>query len=146
MACTKDSIYQGAARDVGPRLSQLLQLVAILEARTAVIRRVVLPISDRYKAACANYVRQASERPGMFFRSLDDFESQMHGHAVAFIEFGDISGSTDRFNSQFGNWLYQNFQLSCCSGWAYAINRSTESEDHAEAKFFELVEEFLEQW
>ncbi len=108
-------------------------------------KRVELPLSEKYKSACESYIRRASKRPGMYFRSLVELENQMHGHAVAYDEFGEISGYDD-FNIRFRNWLYENFQLSCCSGWAYAFVDSTESEDEAAARFFELAEQFLEQW
>ncbi len=70
----------------------------------------------------------------------------MHGYAVAFIDLGIIDGRDQMFNTSFGQWLYENYQLSCCSGWAYAFVDSTESEDEAAARFFELAEQFLEQW
>ncbi len=82
----------------------------------------------------------------MVFRSLVDLENQMHGHSVAYTEFGELSDYRDRFNIQFGNWLYETFQLSCSCGWADAIEDSTESKDQAEARFFEVVEQFLNQW
>ena len=118
----------------------------LLMTRRGRTRRVDLPVSDRYKSACASYIRKASKRPEMFFRSLDDLGHQMHGHAVAYVELGALSDYDDRFNRQFGNWLYENYQLSCSCGWADAIEDSTESKDQAEARFFEFVEQFLEQW
>lgn len=100
-----------------------------------------------YKKACAAYIRSASKRPGMYFRELKDFESQLHGHAVAYQELGQISDiRAAGFNSNFKDWLYDQYGYSCSSGWAYAIEDAVETPDDAGPRFFELVEPFLEQW
>jgi hypothetical protein len=82
----------------------------------------------------------------MYFRSLEELEAIMRGHATAFDQLGIINRE-DSFHSCFGYWLYDNTDTSSASGWAHAVEllASNKGDDPVEV-FSRLVRRFLVHW
>lgn len=83
----------------------------------------------------------------MFFASLAELETLMHGHGVAFLQLGLVTDDSVTFNSSFGKWLVSTKGGSAAAGWAVAIEELARTAGvDAVRIFFELAEEFFESW
>ena len=78
-------------------------------------------ISDfNYRQYCKDFIVDVLARPKMYFQTIDELESIMRGHQVAFDQIGAI-GDGKTFHGCFSDWVFNKYQVSCSSGWAYAI-------------------------
>ncbi len=83
----------------------------------------------------------------MFFGSLADLETLMHGHGLAFLQLGLVTDRATTFNESFGNWIASTKGSSAAAGWAVATEELAEKTGvDPVGLFFDLVEEFIESW
>lgn len=83
----------------------------------------------------------------MFFASLAELETLMHGHGVAFVQLGLVTDRSATFNDRFGDWLLVEKGSSAAAGWAVAIEKLAGKKGvDAVGLFFELAEEFIDSW
>ncbi len=104
-----------------------------------------LPLKS-YRIAIRELLEEAIERPEMYMSSLQDFESYLFGYDSAFMTMGFVEREKC-FCHEFSDWLYKNKDLSCCSGWAYAIEHQCQLHGEEPNKaFFAYLTEFLRCW
>ena len=89
-------------------------------------------------------LNQIEKRPGMFIAStvqLQNLEQMFYGYgmAVSSNECDDIS----TFNSEFNDFLYEEFKITCSLGWASALLENTVEEECPLKRFFYLANEFF---
>lgn len=100
-------------------------------------------LCSEYRRACAEYIERVRQRPGMFVSSLEDLESVLHGHGVAFEQMGEVESWSSTFNEAFGRWLASSVGLSCASGWGFSVqNLALEGRREPIAVFFQLFGQF----
>ncbi len=83
----------------------------------------------------------------MFFGTLAELETLMHGHGLAFLQLGLVTDRGATFNESFGDWIASTKGSSVAAGWAVATEELAERAGvDAVGLFFELVEEFIGSW
>jgi len=99
-----------------------------------------------YLSHCRAFLAPMKRRPRMFFSSLPELETMMHGHSVAFLQLGLIPDESAAFNYRFRDWLLDREKCSTASGWALAVENLAAQQVGVSAVtlFFDLVTEFLE--
>lgn len=101
---------------------------------------------SKYRKCCADFLEKVLYRPQMYFRTLDELEAIMRGHATAFDQLGIIDRDKS-FHSCFGDWVYSKTGVSSESGWAHAIESLASVEGTDSVKLFsKLVRSFLIHW
>ena len=82
----------------------------------------------------------------MYFQSLPEFEAILRGHELAFEQISGLS-QHDLFHKRFSDWIYNRHELSCASGWAFAIVQyCAEKKLDPFTVFQHYVGEFLDEW
>lgn len=80
----------------------------------------------------------------MWFRNLSELEAMIFGYYTG-IEMYGIHEDVPRMTcSHFGIWLGYKTKWDTCSGWAYAIEHHTNSEQEANDTFFDFVDQYRE--
>ncbi len=80
----------------------------------------------------------------MYFKNLEELEALLAGHAYAFTQLGLVGDRADTFNTAFGNWLAEQYELSTAGGWGYALQEDAETRDVAPV--FLLAERLNKFW
>lgn len=110
-----------------------------------ITQMTLISVSD-YRHACAKYIREALQRPRMYYRSLNELEAMMSGHYVAYEQLGGIE-KHQSFRKEFIAWLWESKGMSGSAGWAYAIQALASSEQKNEEELFSrLINEFFDHW
>ncbi len=103
--------------------------------------------ASEYRNLCTQYIKEALERPSMYYRSLVEFEASLRGHFRAFEQLG-LATRDQAFHRAFVRWLEQTRKASYSAGWAIAIENLASDQGYEDPQpiFIELVNEFLANW
>ena len=84
----------------------------------------------------------------MYFRSVDELEVMMWGHAKAFAQLGVLGEREETFGTAFAQWLHSAKQTSGASaGWAYSIAELADAAKvQPEVQLAVCLPEFLLLW
>ena len=99
---------------------------------------------SEYRNHCSQLLRDAIRCPGMYFRSLEELQAILSGHAIAYEELGIIDRNQS-FERCFVEWLRTTYEASCSAGWAVAVEALSGGQS-ANDTFARLTSEFLEKW
>ncbi|MBL8892022.1 MAG: hypothetical protein JNL67_18750 [Planctomycetaceae bacterium] len=101
--------------------------------------------ASEYWEYAMEIIRHAMRRPSMYFKTLNELEALMGGHAAAFQQLRVIERDA-AFSSAFSEWIMTTTGESCAAGWAYAIEQIAMREGNEVVTVFQRLAKDFDEW